>query len=366
MRAFYLAGKSSLSLNALLPKPMSVMGAYAQISSKDPNFTQMQPYLDDLLRQPGDLPVFAVALMPVEGLANITQDVANSIAAKMAALNAQNITVWLRYAHEMNGDWYAWGQQPAAFVASWNMVSAAVHAAAPSTYMLWSPNSLFATNNETSNAIGGYDPYWPDPDSVDLVGLSFYHYGSQQRLNNLPDPDEAWLTMNRFDALYGSGQNKSFVLSETGAAYTRDPTTGVPAPGDASESDIKWNWLWQISGPSISQTLPFFKAFCWFEVLKDETAAGNTPVKEEDFRMITGNPAVSVGTINYIKEPSTLLNRTQPFAAANGAAAAPSNKSVSVQAKSDGGTSSATLHWKTSGTVLPLAMAAAGTWLFSL
>ena len=67
---------------------------------------------------------------------------------------------------------YAWGQQPAAFLASWNMVSAAVHAQAPQTCkalllaflpdsglignksdMLWSPNSMFAFNNETSNPI---------------------------------------------------------------------------------------------------------------------------------------------------------------------------------------------------------------------
>lgn len=51
----------------------------------------------------------------------------------MAALNAEGITVWLRYAHEMNGDWYAWGQQPQAFIASWEMMANTVHATAPDT-----------------------------------------------------------------------------------------------------------------------------------------------------------------------------------------------------------------------------------------
>jgi hypothetical protein len=67
--------------------------------------TQLQPYLDDLLRQPGDRPVFALALMPSEGLDTITPEVAERVAKKMGELNAQGITVWLRYAHEMNGEW---------------------------------------------------------------------------------------------------------------------------------------------------------------------------------------------------------------------------------------------------------------------
>ena len=81
------------------------IGAYAQILSADPNMTQLQPYLDDLLRQPGDRPVFALALMPSEGLDSITPEVAERVARKMGELNAQGITVWLRYAHEMNGEW---------------------------------------------------------------------------------------------------------------------------------------------------------------------------------------------------------------------------------------------------------------------
>lgn len=53
------------------------------------------PYIYDLLRQPGDKAVFQVALMPSEGLANVTQEVAERVADKMASINAQGITVWL-------------------------------------------------------------------------------------------------------------------------------------------------------------------------------------------------------------------------------------------------------------------------------
>jgi hypothetical protein len=53
------------------------------------------PYLNDLMKQPGDKPVFHVALMPAEGLANITQEVAERVADKMASINAMGVPVWL-------------------------------------------------------------------------------------------------------------------------------------------------------------------------------------------------------------------------------------------------------------------------------
>ena len=84
---------------------MSVVGCYAQIDPNDPNFRQLDPYIADWKKLTGDKPVLAIALMPSQGFPSITQTVANNIAAKMAQLNAMGINVWLRYAHEMNGDW---------------------------------------------------------------------------------------------------------------------------------------------------------------------------------------------------------------------------------------------------------------------
>lgn len=312
-----------------------MIGAYAQILSADPNMTQLQPYLDDLLRQPGDRPVFALALMPSEGLDSITPEVAERVARKMGELNAQGITVWLRYAHEMNGEWYAWGQQPEAFLASWNLVTTAVRAYAPETYMLWSPNSLYSNTGNTSDIYGGYEPYWPGAENVDIVGLSFYHYGGFERLNNWPRPDEARNVMTRFDQMFGSTQGIAFVLSETGAAWTRDADSGVNAPGNATESEIKWNWLWQLTNPDISRALPSYKALCWFEVVKDENASGDSIVKEEDFRLVSGDSDVAVGSRSFLSQTDIVHNRTDMTSVAPmGAAAASPTASSSDSATS--------------------------------
>lgn len=69
----------------------------------------------------------------------------------------------------MNGEWYAWGHQPEAFIASWNMVTAAVRAKANETYMLWSPNSMYNNDDNIDDPHGGYTPYWPGKDAVEWV-----------------------------------------------------------------------------------------------------------------------------------------------------------------------------------------------------
>ena len=33
--------------------------------------------------------------------------------------------------------------------------------------MLWSPNEMYAFDNDTANPIGGYEPYWPGAEYVE-------------------------------------------------------------------------------------------------------------------------------------------------------------------------------------------------------
>ena len=48
--------------------------------------------------------------------------------------------VVVRFAHEMNGSWYPWGQQPAAYVEAFRRVAGAVHTGAPGSAVMWAPN----------------------------------------------------------------------------------------------------------------------------------------------------------------------------------------------------------------------------------
>ena len=47
---------------------------------------------------------------------------------------------FVRYAHEMNGVWFPWGQEPSAYRASFAAVAGWFRAASCGAMMLWAPN----------------------------------------------------------------------------------------------------------------------------------------------------------------------------------------------------------------------------------
>ncbi|KAK9900270.1 glycoside hydrolase family 26 protein [Cystobasidium minutum MCA 4210] len=309
------APSTATSLNAILEStPMSIVGAYANLKAADTQMKQIDGYVTDMLKIKGPKPPLQIALMPVEGFDNVTEEIAERVAKKMASVNAQGIPVWLRYAHEQNGDWYVWGGQPEAFKKSWKVIATAVRKHAPDTYLLWSPNSFFGGDGATDEEMiagkrGGWKPYYPGDDQVDIVGLSFYHYGGFERLNKRPADGAALKMMKAFDKLYGSAKGKPMVLSETGASFARNATTGQPSPGGATEYNIKLDWLKQLTSPQLREQVPSYKALCW-----DENAGGNSPVKTMDFRLITsGDKTLNKDALNYLKSDKlkTCTNRSR-------------------------------------------------------
>ncbi|MBW0520123.1 hypothetical protein O181_059838 [Austropuccinia psidii MF-1] len=293
------ASNTPREINAKLPAPMAIVGDYVDLKTSDPNLSSIDKSLEVIRGLEGN-PVWELALMPNEGLDKITKEVAVSISKKMLWINNQGITVWMRFAHEMNGDWYSWGLQPEKFIEKWRLIAHEVKSRTQKTYMLWAPNSAFGESLDSVR--GGYTKYWPGADTVDISGLSFYHYGGFERLNVLLAPGEAVSKIKEFAQLYGSAQNRPVILSETGASYTTSISTGKPAWGGGSEYDIKYQWLQQLLSSKTREEIPNLKAIAWFEVFKHETAAGNSPLKAEDFRLILGDQGLSHDAIQYLSE----------------------------------------------------------------
>jgi hypothetical protein len=94
-----------------------------------------------------------------------------------AALAAWGKPLMLRFAHEMNGDWYPWceasnGNQPGDYVAAWRHVHSLVSAAgAANVNWVWAPNGG-----------GSVDPalLYPGDAYMDTVGLDAYNWGTTQ------------------------------------------------------------------------------------------------------------------------------------------------------------------------------------------
>jgi hypothetical protein len=67
-------------------------------------------------------------------------------ATRVSARAARGTKIFIRYASEMNGNWFRYGQQPAAFLDSWKKFVTAVRTAAKTSIsniaFVWAPNTV--------------------------------------------------------------------------------------------------------------------------------------------------------------------------------------------------------------------------------
>jgi hypothetical protein len=119
-------------------------------------------------------------------------------------------TVYLRYAHEMNGSWYPWSGDPAAYRRAWRHVVEVVRGTgADNVRFVWSVNpSLFETYEAWRRRL---KLYWPGQRYVDLVGSTMINFGG--RKNYTVTRFASRIRALRWD--YG----KPIILPETNTAY---------------------------------------------------------------------------------------------------------------------------------------------------
>jgi hypothetical protein len=250
--------------------------------------------------------VLVLTLEPHEGLAAVTDPVVADVVALLAEVNAGGVPVLLRFAHEMNGSWYAWGQQPADYVETFRRVAAAVHAGAPGTQTLWAPNygggypfpvgahvaqpgtpDFAVLDTDGDGALTGaddpYAPYYPGDDAVDWVGMSLYHWGDVYPWGEdaVPEPtkfvdqltgtyvgaagDES--AVPDFAADYAEARGKPLAVPETAAFVT----AGADA---ATALQIKQAWWRQVLSDDVRDRLPGLRLVSWFDWDKHETEVG--------------------------------------------------------------------------------------------
>ena len=242
-----------------------------------------------------------------------------------------NVAILLRWNHEMNGSWFAWGQQPTLYVRKFQEFAGIIHLRAPNVAMAWTPNQGwgypwpdrkysiaqtdpdFATLDTNGDGVlnesdDPYTPYYPGDDFVDWVGLCFYHWGNTVDLgrNDVPPP-EKWGQANgigdpipNFHDVFAVDHDKPMILAETAALF--DPAD--TKTGSAAEADIKIAWIDQVynlndkSIPTLEDEFPMLKAIVWFSNITFESEAGvnidwtltsNQEVKDH-YRQVVADP----------------------------------------------------------------------------
>lgn len=246
--------------------------------------------------------ILLLTLEPHAGLEAMSPKVISRLATDLRAINDSGVPVIVRFAHEMNGSWYAWGQQPEQYIKVFRRVAAAVHAKAPGTAMMWAPNygggypftgGQFAarpgsatfkaldTDNDGALTMSDdpYAPYYPGDAAVDWVGISLYHWGNQRPWGNNEIPEAgkfaAMLTgtysgtagddaaIPDFYQVYGVDHAHPVAIPETAAIYT-------PSRKGEAELAIKRAWWRQVFSEQTHEAFPQLKMINWFEWKKYE------------------------------------------------------------------------------------------------
>lgn len=244
-----------------------------------------------------------LTLEPHDGLAAVTDEVLAELTGTLRRWNEAGTPVLVRFAHEMNGAWYSWGQQPAEYVAAFRRAALAVRAA-PASQILWSPNegggypfeggwfeaqpgteafTLLDTDGDGALTQGDdpYRPYYPGDEHVDWVGLSLYHFGDAYPWgeNAEPEPGKfaAKLTgsydgrggdesaLPDFHNQYAQRTGKPLAISETSALYN----LGRTGRG-ANNTTIKTAWLSQVFADDVPEKFGQLRLIMWFEQDKVE------------------------------------------------------------------------------------------------
>lgn len=276
--------------------------------------------LRDLAGQSADLgAVSVVSLFPEVPLERLTRADAQVLARELAELSDRLGSRWLvRFAPEMNGTWYAWGQRPRAYKEAFRTVATEVHAATDEASMVWAPN--YGAGYPFGGALGRveqaprtraeqreldtnynqrldprddpYLAYYPGDRHVDWVGLSMFRFGVDAQLgtNTLPGPREV---EQRLRDEYGYADDLERPSFYQRFAEGRDQpmliaTSALYNPGDSGPSplEIKQSWWSQLVEAAADR--PLVGAISWLELDRVEPEVG-----ERVEWGATGRPAVA-------------------------------------------------------------------------
>jgi hypothetical protein len=160
--------------------------------------------------------------------------------------------VVLRFAHEMNGDWYPWavgvnGNTSGDYVAAWRHVHKLFRSVgASNVQFLWSPNVPVA--NQTSDLAAAY----PGADAVDILGLDGYNWGEGD--------GHTWVEPA---ALFDAGLGQLRALPGTQPILISETASAEGAAAGQSKAE----WIARLMSHCSSQERVM--GFIWFDANKE-------------------------------------------------------------------------------------------------
>ncbi|KAJ3094764.1 hypothetical protein HDU96_001488 [Phlyctochytrium bullatum] len=341
-----------------------------------------------------------MTVYPNRGLNGFTDADLNDLAEQLYNITERSSRdVFVRFAPEMNGNWFIYGYQPTQFVATWQRLARAIKARAPRVALVWAPNlssgypyggppagtstadiTLLDTNRNGQIDVDDdpYTAYYPGDEYVDWVALSLYFKGTRAtwpwRENAVVPPSnfvtqlitgggEGGSDRYNFYEMFCTGRNKPMAIAESNAAFQvfNNGTNSAIAPGPGHLAIAQAYWQSYLSNPDFFTRFPKIKLINLFEYIKYEDENGVGILR--DFR-ITNDSTIAQAFLSDMRSNGMLDRVLQAPGRPFGANALPTTvvaTSTSSAAAATGASTTAQVTSSSSVTVTGTNPAAATT-----
>lgn len=177
------------------------------------------------------------------------------------AIKSYGAPVTLRFGHEMNGDWYPWGNRASEYVTAYrHLVDLFRREAVSNVQWVWSINS----DNVPYTPIKSVSQFYPGDNYVDLIGIDGFNFGNDNNgfrsFSTIYQPSYSFIT-----ATY----RKPIVISEIACA---------------EEGGDKGQWvkdMFQV----LAKKFPKVTGIVWFNLLKErDWRVDSTPSSLQAFQ----------------------------------------------------------------------------------
>lgn len=232
---------------------------------------------------------------PTYRLANITRgDFNDYIESWAAGLKAYGKPVYLKFAHEMNGNWFPWGvgvngNQAGDFVKAWRHIHDRFSSnSVTNVRWVWNPNIVYDSIPATLQDV------YPGHDYVDWMGMNGYNWGTSVYWASCPCRSQWESFAEVFDRTY----------RELAALANKPIFIGEFASAEAGGN--KANWISDALLQQLPNRYPRVQAISWFSKIAtglDTVAPGDVrPTTEVDWR-VTSSTAARQAFAAAVKTP---------------------------------------------------------------
>jgi mannan endo-1,4-beta-mannosidase len=157
--------------------------------------------------------------------------------------------VMIRFAHEMNGNWYSWGSTfntPQEYIESWKHVhDIFAEEGAVNVTWVWSPNALYVEPKVPF--ADKIEVFYPGDEYVDWVGFSAFNWAGRYKNNTYQEPNALYSQTVKVLEKF----NKPIMITETASADTNNPQS-------------KATWIKSLA--SYLKANPEIKGVIWFNI----------------------------------------------------------------------------------------------------